>query len=263
MASIALGTALLAGSAISAGTSLAGAGIQANAATTAANEQATEAQNALDFQKQVFGTEQQNFAPFLQAGQTSIGDLMKGLQNGTFGPGSLPAAPSFTAPTLEQAQQNPGYQFAQQQGSKGILEGSAAAGGAISGGTLKALDQFNQELGTTNYQQVFNNALTGYQAQLAQYGTNLQAQNQEFNQVVAPAQIGSGTAASLATAGNNAATNIGSLMTGIGNAQAAGTIGTGNAISGGLSGVSNSVSQGLLLSQLLPLLKQPAGTGPG
>lgn len=181
------------------------------------------------------GTQTQNQQPFINAGQSSIGALMQAIQSGKFGPGSLgpvPTAPgTFSAPTLEQAQQQPGYQFTLQQGNKGVLEGAAAAGGSISGGTLKALDLFNQGAATTNYNNVFNQAMQGYGANLQQYGAQLQgyntgmaAQQQGFNQLFQPAGLGQTAANNLNTNLGTGALNIGQLMSAIGAAQAGGTL---------------------------------------
>ena len=186
---------------------------------------------------------------------------MGGIQNGTFG--APQAAPqygggSFVPPTLEQAEQNPGYQFQLQQGLKANSQAAAAAGGAVSGGTLKAADIFGQNLAQTDYQQVFQNALqqynaglSQYQAQLAGYGASLTGQQQAENELLAPAQIGSGATSNLATTGANTANSISSLMTGIGNAQASGTVGSANALTSGLTGATNSLTQQALLAKLL------------
>jgi len=235
-----------------------------DAATTAASEQAQSAQNALDFQKQMWTTQQGNVAPYLGMGTSSIGNLMQLIQKGT------PTAPApytgtFTAPTLTEAQQTPGYQFTAQQGSKSILEGAAAAGGAISGGTLKALDTYNTGLADSTYNDVFNRSLatygTGvqaYQTNLQQYAAALQGQGQQFNEALSPVQLGAGAAAGINLTGSGVASNTGNLMTQIGNANAAGTVGSANALTSGIAGASSAVSQAALLQQLL---NKPTGLG--
>lgn len=274
MASIALGIAGILG----AGASLASGAIGANAATTAAGEQTQAENNALNAQEGIWNQEQQNIAPYLSAGNTGISQLMAALGSGQFGAGSTGAVPqfnqTFTPPTLEQAQQTPGYQFTAQQGSKGILEGAGAAGGAISGGTLKSLDQYNTNLANNTYGSIFNQALQtygaglqGYNANLAGYQTGLQSQQQQFNQLLAPAEIGAGAAGSLNQQGTATAQNIGQIMAGIGNAQAAGTVGSAQALSSGLTGATNTLGNGvngLLYSSLLTqLLNGGSGLGAG
>ncbi len=265
MASIALGLASLIGPIV-------GSVIGANASKTAATQQVDAANQALDFQKLMFGTAQANQAPFLQAGQQSIGDIMKLLASGKFGPGSLGAVPEapgaftgkFTAPTLEEARATPGYEFTREQGEKGVLQGAAAAGGAISGGTLKALDQYGSGLADTTYNDRFNQALqtfgtdvTGYQTNLQRYAAQLGgfqtaqgAQAQEFSQLFAPAQLGEGAVQNINNTGTQTAFNAGNLMTQIGNANAAGTVGSANAINNGISGATNGLFQSLLFNKL-------------
>ena len=92
---------------IGAAASTSAANTQAGAATNAANLQYQSAQQALDFQKQQFATQQQNIAPWLQAGQGGIGQLSYLLGVGNQGqqggapfsavpPGSFSAAPGTT-----------------------------------------------------------------------------------------------------------------------------------------------------------------------
>lgn len=265
---------------IGAGSSIFSGLMGSHAAGKAADQQVAAQRDALDFQKQIWGQQQQNLAPWMSAGNTSIAALMKAMGDGTFGAGSLPKAPAapgpwtgtFAAPTSEEARNSPGYQFTAQQGSKSILQGAAAAGGAISGGTLKALDQFNTGLADSAYNDVFNRALStyntgvqGYQLNLADYNANLQgyqaelAKNaQEFSQMFAPAQLGEAAVTGLNSMGQNVALNVGNLMTGIGNSQAAGTVGSSNAITGAVNGGANSFLQSLMLSKILG---SPKSTG--
>lgn len=65
-------------------------------------------------------------------------------------------------------QADPGYQFRQQQGEQAINRAASAAGGRISGATLKALSGFNQDLASQEYG---NFAQRG----LALRGQNMQA----------------------------------------------------------------------------------------
>ena len=140
-----MGTALLWGGLASGVGSIISSLIGANAAGNAADTQAASAQKAIDYAKELYGQNKTAQQPYMDTGATSLGQLMAGIKNGTFGAsvGEVPTFQkpgAFTAPTLEEARATPGYEFTAQQGNKGILQGSAAAGGAISGGTLKALD---------------------------------------------------------------------------------------------------------------------------
>lgn len=235
------GAALAIGGLASAAGGVASGLLGSSAATSAASTQAQSDANAITEQQREFNIAQGNSAPFVSAGQTSIAQIMAGLQNGTFGPGSVPA---FTAPTLADAQNTPGYQFTAQQGSKGILQGAAAAGGAISGGTLKALDSFNTGLADSTYNDVYSRALSTY-------GANLTGQQQAFSQLLAPAQIGSGAASSINQTGSTAATNIAGLMQAQGSATASGTLGSANSIAGGINSATNGILNSVLLGNVL------------
>lgn len=242
---------------ISGGTSLVNGILGKNAANKASQQQVDAGTQALDFQKGVYGDEKQNFAdykgaqqPYQELGSTSVAQLMKGITDGTFG-----HTASFAAPTLEEARATPGYQFAQEQGSKGILQAQSAFGGAGGGGTAKALQTFETGLADTTYNNRFNQSLQTYQ-------TNLNKSAQDFSQLFAPAQLGESATQQVgqlgSTIGQGPAANISDLMTQIGNSRAAGTIGGTNALTGGISNGIGDISQSVLLGELMKKTKQPA-----
>ncbi len=66
---------------------------------------------------------------------------------------------NFQAPSLDEARNSPGYQFALQQGMRGIESGAASKGTLLTGGTLKALQGFGTGLADQTYGNVFNRAL--------------------------------------------------------------------------------------------------------
>lgn len=246
---IATGTALALGGLAAAGGGIASSVIGSKASNKAATQQAAGQQAGIDETRRQFDVSQANSQPFVEAGQQSIGSLMDALKSGKFGLGSAGAAPAdFKAPTLEEVQQTPGYQFAAQQGSKGILQASAAGGGGISGGTSKALQGYQTNLANTTYGDAFSRAMQAYQSQLAGYGTRLAANQQEFGQMFAPAQLGAGATANINQIGANASSNIAQLMAGIGETRAAGTVGGATAINQGLGTATNALTQGLYLS---------------
>jgi hypothetical protein len=231
---------LLAAGIIGAGGSIIGGLFGANGAKKAAAAQVAQQEKALQFQQQVYNDQKQNQAPFVQAGQYSIGQLMDGIKNGQFGPGSIP---DFKAPTAEEARNTPGYQFTADQGSLGIERGAAAAGGAFTGGTLKALAGFNSGLADSTYNDTFNRSLTAYNALLGK-------QSQEYNQLAGVAQIGQGGIQSINNTGSQVASNVGNIYSNIGNAQSAGIIGSTNAITGGISGAANAAATPFYLNYL-------------
>lgn len=180
-----------------------------------------------------------------------FGSLSQGWQGGP-----------FVAPTLQQAEENPGYKFQLQQGEQALQSSAAAQGGLVSAGEGKALTEFGQGLAQTDYQNVFNNSLTQYQQAYNQFE---QQQADKYNRLAALSGTGQVAAGELSSAGNQTGSNIASLLLGTGNnvgqsmqnagaATASGYVGGANAINGGLAGVSNSLS-------LLSLLGKFGGTG--
>lgn len=85
----------------------------------------------------------------------------------------FPNIPSFQQPTLEEAMNDPGYQFTLQQGQKSLENWSASRGTLNDSSTAKALIDYGQGAATTNYGNVWNR---DYQA----YNTNTE------NQYIAP-----------------------------------------------------------------------------
>ena len=124
--------------------------------------------------------------------------------------GTAPTAPTltpFTAPTMADAANDPGYQFGLTQGTKQISSSAAANGTVLNPGTVQALNQYGTDYATTKYNDLFNRDLsvnqnnnnvaqTGFGDALNSFtttnnlGLNARQQNQsEFQQnVVAPTQ---------------------------------------------------------------------------
>lgn len=234
------------------GTNLLGGLFGSNAADTAAQQQQQAGQQAINFQTQSTNQQEQAQQPFESAGQTSIAQLMQGLQSGQLGLGSSGQVPTFTAPTEGDTESTPGYQFTRDQANKGVLQASAAGGGAITGGTLSAIGAKDTQLANATYGDRFTQALQGYQAKLAGFGQNLAAKAQDFSQLFGIGQLGESATQNVNQGRQVAATNISDLMTQIGNSKAAGTVGSSNAITKGLTGGVSSLTQGLLLDKLLP-----------
>jgi len=71
-------------------------------------------------------------------------------------------APKFVAPTMQDAQNEPGYQFRVNQANK-ALESSAAARGLLrSGGTLTQLGEQTQNFAANEYNNVYNRQLGAF-----------------------------------------------------------------------------------------------------
>lgn len=116
----------------------------------------------------------------------------------------------FKAPTLEEAQNQPGYQFGLQQGEQALQQSRAAQGLLRTGGTLKDILDYGRNAATQNYSNVLGQNLgiynTNRQGAVQAYNTNYQTQYQDPNNqsyqtardALAQANLGYGTNAAAA-----------------------------------------------------------------
>src|SRR5215469_5780864 len=163
----------------------------------------------------------------------------------TNGQGLLaPWTQQFTAPTAAQAEQTPGYQFQLQQGLNAMQNSAAGQGGLLSGRTLANLNNYAQGTASTNYQNVFNNALTQYQSA---YNTFLNNQNNQYSRLMGLSGEGLQAAGGEGQLIQGMGGDIASLMGQQGAAQAGGTMALGQGIGGAL----NSIGQSFTLNSLM------------
>ena len=194
--------------------------VGATASTEAADTQAASEQQVLDLLQQDQPQAQSDISGSVAGANstlsnyynTNMGLLQPYMQSGTNALSQLNAmtgAGGFQAPTAAQAAQQPGYQFALQQGELAQQRSAAAAGGVLGGGEQKALQQYAQGLASTNYNNVYNQALGTYQtnfgnlAQLANLG--LSATN---TGVSAGNVAGTSSASNTMTGGLSQASNL-------------------------------------------------------
>lgn len=181
--------------------------MQSKAAKDAASTQAQAADNATAAQREALDKQIELNKPFYDVG---VGAVNKLAGRGEY----TPTAFDFKA--------DPGYAFTLDQGLKAMNATAAARGGLISGNALVAGQKYGQGLGSTYYQQAFNNYLANNAQNLQAYNTN--TANQQYL-----ANLGQSSANNQANAignfGNSAAGNI----IGAGNATAAGQVGGANA----------------------------------
>ena len=215
----------------------------ADAARGAADKQAQSEANALDFNKQVFNTTQQQGAAGRAAGYNALNQL-GALGSGTYqmydangnptgtGTGSGFLTKEFTPEDFAQGI-DPGYQFRLQQGQEATNRMANMGGGMISGNALKGQEDYTQGLASTEYGNFFNRGQTNR--------TNI------YNTLAGIAGLGQNAYNTSANTGTTAAGTIGNTMANIGAAQAGGQVGAANAISGGIQNAGNQY----YLSQLL------------
>ena len=170
-----------------------GGGSDLSGAYSAASAAETAALNAaLDFQKSMWATEQQNVAPYLGLGEAAAQQQ-----------GSALGLSGYSGSDLSTQLQNwPGLSFLQGQGAKGIASQGAATGQYGSGAMGKGLANYSQNLAQTYALSPYLNLLSG------------------------STTTGANAASGLNTQGTNTASNVSSLYSGIGSAQAQGILGS-------------------------------------
>jgi len=205
----------------------------AAASKSAAKTQAGAAQQAADVQRSQFEQTREDQAPYRQAGYNALAELQRTA-------GNVPGAFKFGAGDY---QADPGYAFRLSEGQKALDRQAAARGGLISGGALRAAQRYGQEMGSQEFGNAYNRALTGY-------NTDVARENQLYNRQAALAGIGQTATNLVGQAGQNYANAAGNLMTGAGAAQAAGQVGMANALTGGLGTYLNYTQGNALLNAL-------------
>lgn len=244
------GTALLAGTAAA---GVAGSAMSSNkaagAATQAAQTQAEAQGQAINEQRRQFDAIQELLKPYVEAGKT---DLTKPYIEA--GPGALQAMQGLAGlrgaaeqqAAIDQIKQSAQYQELAKQGEQGILQNAAATGGLRGGNVQAALSQFRPAL--------LNQLIEAQYGKLA--GLTTLGSTSAENLL----RLGQASAAGTAAAGQQSAQNIGNLMVGQGQAQAAGIMGAANAQVQGQQGVIGALGGGLQNYMLMNALNK-GGTG--
>ena len=204
---MAIGTtaAILGAAALGAAGSIAGGVMQSNAATQAASTQAAAADKALALQERQYQQTRADSMPWMNAGKTALNAYM----------GELGLSNEAKAGTFQSGfKETPGYQFAVEEGEKGVINNLAALGMRGSGAGLKALTRFREGLAD----QTYNN----YLDRLSGVSTGGQTQVGQTNAL-----------------GANFANTAGQTIQDKGAATASGYVGGANAWSNALSNLSN------------------------
>jgi len=121
--------------------------------------------------------------------------------------------------------EDPGYAFRQSEGLKALDRSASARGGLLSGGALKGIQRFGQDLASQEYGNAFNRYQTNRSNQLNPLQSLMGAGQTATNMLTSASQ----------QQGQNSATNAYNA----GQARASGYVGSANALSGALSGVGN------------------------
>lgn len=123
---------------------------------------------------------------------------------------------------------NSGLKFGLDQGTDAINARATQAGSYDSGATLKALTRFGNDYGSTKANESRNRFVSD--------------QDSVFNRLSGVSGSGQTATAQTAAAGTNMTNNVTDLITGAGNARAAGIVGGANAWSGAAGGVNSAMN---------------------
>jgi hypothetical protein len=269
---ITAGVGALVGGLASAGGSIASGVMNSDAASSAAQLQYQSAQQALAFQKQVYGTEQQQVAPYIASGQSNLNQLNSQMGNLTapFNPSANGVAPQFSY-TAQDFQTNPGFQFALQQGQQALQRSAASKAGVLSGAAQKELANYTTGAAEQGFGTAYQQALQAYQTNYGNAFNTYEANQQNaYSRLAQQAGQGLSATGQANQAGMNYANMSGQYAVGAGNAAAAGTLGSANALASGLTGSTSAVgsaTNNYLAQQntqaLLAALSSQSGYGGG
>lgn len=208
----------------------------AYSANRAASSQSNAASQATDLQRQQFERQTELQAPFREAGVRALPELE--------------AASRYTPFGMSQFQADPGYAFRMSEGIKGLERSAAARGGLLSGGAMKGIERYGQDLASQEYTNAFNR----YQTE----------RNARLNPLQALAGVGQTSTNALGNAGQNYATGAGEAIGAGAQARASGYIGGANALTGALGQYMNynqQQQQNALLNRVIGS-QQPASIQP-
>lgn len=139
---------------------------------------------ALAFQKQQYGEQQQRMEPWMQSGREGLQQL------GQMG--------QFQAPGAAGMNEDPGYQFRLAEGQKAMERSAAGRGAALGGGAMKAAERYGQGMASQEYGNVYARRAGEYQQQL--------------NRLENQAGVGQTTGQNLGVMGQNAANQMGNIL---------------------------------------------------
>jgi hypothetical protein len=209
-------------SAVGAVGSIGGGLIAAGGAKKAARAQEQAAREAQAANERMLERQIGLQEPFRQAGLTAQEQIMQLL--GVGGDATAEGYGSLAKPFGQtDFQQDPGYAFRQAEGMKALERSAAARGGLLSGGTLKGIQRFGQDLASQEYGNAFNR----YQIERSARLNPLQS------------LMGSGQSATNVMTGNigQSGQNEQGNILGAGQARASGYVGQANALGGALSSI--------------------------
>ncbi|MDE1971080.1 MAG: DNA transfer protein p32 [Patescibacteria group bacterium] len=207
------------------------AGVGYMSSKNAASTQAGAANRAADMQQAQYDQTRKDLSPYNDFGKNAINPLMSAMgYNPDFSVNqNNPLQQRFSAPTADQAQQTPGYQFTLDQGLKAVQNSASARGLGTSGAAMKGASSYATGLADSTYNDVYNRALQTF-------NTNYNSASQNANRLSGIVQQGQNSAAQTGSMGMTAANNAGNMLTSGANATASGIVGGANALTSAING---------------------------
>lgn len=208
--------------------------VGAVASNKASKTQANAANQASEMGDAQFQQNRQDYAPWREAGATALGQLSQGI---------APGGEYMQDFGADDFQQDPGFNFRREQGMRGIESSAAARGGLLSGGTLKALNRYNQEFASNEY----TNAYNRFNAD----------RDRRYNRLAGVAQTGQTATRDIAQMGTQNAQARGELGMQAANTRGSGYMGMANSLN---SGVGNYMTY-TTLNKMIGSTPPPANIG--
>lgn len=180
----------------------------------------------------MWNQQRQDIAPWMQAGQSSLGELMRQMQAGAFDQQFDPS----------QLANDPGYQFRMEQGQKALERSASARGLMNSGGALKSLARYSQGVAADEFQNA--------------WGRNQSENTGRYNRLANMAGLGQQAAQNLGNWGGQHAghmgqmsgqhaSNMGGLFAAGGNIDASNAMAQANMVSNGFNTLGGLVGYGM------------------
>lgn len=188
--------------------------------SNAAGAQAQSAQDSLNFAKEQYNQQRQDMSPWLGAGQSSLGELMRQMGAGSFD----------TQVNPQNIANDPGYQFRMSEGQKALDRSASARGMLNSGGAMKSMARYSQGAASDEFQNAWNR--------------NQTENTGRFNRLANLAGIGQTASQNISAAGSQLGNAGQNAYGAIGNAQSAGAMGGANAFSGAMGTLGNAATFG-------------------
>jgi hypothetical protein len=219
-----------------------------SAAKKASKAQIKASENAAQVQREMFDRQTQLQEPFRQAGLTAQQQIMQllGLGGDATAPGYGSMARSFGMSDFEA---DPGYAFRQSEGMKALERSAAARGQLLSGGTMKGIQRFGQDLASQEYGNAFNR----FQIERAARLNPLQS------------MMGSGQSATntMTSAAGNLGQGLAQSEMNAGAARASGYVGAANALNQAIGSASNALIQAPMYNAMANYYNSGIGTRGG